>query len=177
VPDRPARATPRRRSRVRRAGALTAVVVATVATAATVHASLVRSGAVLTGVPVRSTVLTSGAFALTARPLSTLRTTTVTVPPGERHLIVARLSAQHDCKNLVAEATCVVQIVIGSGVATPGPLELPVDSKGALLYEAVRGSFGPGTYTVALQWGAVGADAIFALNRGYAFTIEQIRVA
>ncbi len=174
---------PRRRQSVgRRVAALVAVVAATAAVTATVHASLLRSGAVLTGVPVRSTVLTSATTALTNNPISTLRTATVTVPPGERHLIVGRLSAMHTCLgSLDGRAYCHVRIVIGSRVATPGPLELRSDSrsdsKGALVYEAVRGPLAPGTYDVVLQWGATGDNPIFSLDKGFVFTIEQIRVA
>jgi hypothetical protein len=163
-----------RRMRLLRAAILIVVVVATAAVTATVQASLERSSAVLVGAPVRTTVVTNGGkLALTTRPISTLRSTTITVPNGERHLVVVRLSAQQECRG----TTCQVRTVIGSGVATPGPLEVPADTLGALTYESVRGPFEAGSYSVSVQWGTVGGSLpMLAFPKGYAFVIEQIRV-
>ena len=116
-------------------------------------------------------------------------TTNVTVPSGQRALIVARFTAESDCRHLSGTGDCEgqVRILIGGVEGAPAcGVDCAFDATKAgepedLEAHAIdrsRGGIGglpAGTYTVKVQFRVLGADNFFSLDDWH-LTVERIQV-
>jgi|EndMetStandDraft_4_1072995.scaffolds.fasta_scaffold661331_1 hypothetical protein len=122
-------------------------------------------------------------------------TTTVTVPHGQRALILARFSAESNCVDGDPGEYCSVRIRIGNADGLPASgtdfafdsIRDPSNCSNALFgnncgwashsMDRSRGPFRPGTYTVRVQWRVVGATGVpsFRLD-DWSLTVERVKV-
>jgi hypothetical protein len=140
-----------------------ALVAATMLVTVAVHAALGASSTVRGQSPSRITVVRARALesttAQTFRNIPGVRTR-ITVPSGQRGLVVVRFSGQAGCASGVATAYCSIRIFVGGKQAQPktvGAGFVFLDSEaggrfGSYALERSRGGLSPGTYTVRVQW-------------------------
>jgi hypothetical protein len=120
--------------------------------------------------------------------------TTITVPARQRALILARFSGESNCSTGTVGDWCSVRIMIGGvqgGPASGSDFAFDsVDSSETAACLAAdcgweshsmdrsRGSVGPGTYTVRVQWAVVqtGASAPTFRLDDWSLTVERVRV-
>ncbi len=93
-------------------------------------------------------------------------TTTLTVPAGERWIVLARFSGDGDC--ITAPGWCTVRVLVGGVEAAPATgtdfhWESANDNRQARSMDRSSGPLDPGTYTVQVQW-AVNDLSSFSLN-------------
>ncbi|MBI1886596.1 MAG: hypothetical protein HYS09_09845 [Chloroflexi bacterium] len=112
--------------------------------------------------------------------------TTITVPSGEKALILARFSAESDCYGGAANDWCSVRILIGGSEAAPASgTDFAFDSNedgGAASQgnweshsmDRSRGALGEGTYTVKVQWMTVDTGVTFRLD-DWSLTVERVK--
>jgi hypothetical protein len=111
--------------------------------------------------------------------------TTVTVPPGQRALVIARFAASSQCGSLNPDDdACFIRILVGGVEAEPAPggafdtaACCPNSSNGdsfeSHAIERSLGSLAPGTYPVRVQWRA-DAENQFMLWSWH-LTVERAR--
>jgi hypothetical protein len=120
-------------------------------------------------------------------------TTTITVPAGQRALILARFSAESNCVDGAAGDYCTTRVRIGGVSADPASetdfafdsIDDPSNCTNALFgtqcgWESLsmdrsRGPLGPGTYTVKVQWAVTDAAVNFRLD-DWSLTVERVKV-
>jgi hypothetical protein len=122
-------------------------------------------------------------------------TTTVTVPQGQRALILARFSAESNCVDGDPGEYCSVRIRIGNVEGLPAAgtdfafdsIRDPSNCTNVLFgnncgwsshsMDRSRGPLGPGTYSVKVQWRVVGATGVpsFRLD-DWSLTVERVKV-
>ncbi len=158
-----------------------ALVVAAVG-AAGVGAGVLRGQATIDGTPATTTVITEPTGKTTSSTrFTTLKSTTITIPPGQSHLVVVRVTGSANCTdpNPLANATlpprCAIRVKVGTGAATPGFLEFT--GRSTLHAVAARGPLPAGTYPVVVQWSIYTGGGNFSMPHGTIFEIEQIRVS
>ncbi len=115
--------------------------------------------------------------------------TTITVPSGQRALILARFSAESQCTSSDESGYCTARIMIGGSEGAPAVGNdfafdtLTTDSAGANAedwweshsMDRSRGSLGPGTYTVRVQYSVITANDTFRLD-DWSLTVERVKV-
>jgi hypothetical protein len=111
--------------------------------------------------------------------------TSITVPSGQKALILARFTAASQCGSLNPDDDgCNVRVLIGGIVADPvsaGPFDTAEccsassngDSLESHAIDRSRGPLGPGTYPVKVQWVA-DAENDFQLW-GWHLTVERVK--
>jgi hypothetical protein len=162
-----------------------AVAVVGIAAAATAVAAVSGSAGSITAVKVVSDSNTQETSSRTFVDIPGAATT-ITVPPGQRGLIVARFSAASQCGSLNPDDDgCFVRILIGGIAAEPasaGPFDTaaccPNSSNGDAFeshqIERSRGPLRSGSYPVKVQWQA-DAENQFMLW-GWHLTVERARI-
>ena len=162
-----------------------AVAVVGVAVAATAFSAVSGSAGPIAAVKV---VSDSGVHETSSRTFVNIpgAATTITVPGGQRGLIVARFSAASQCGSLNPDDdSCFVRILVGGVEARPAsagafdtaaccPNSSNGDSFESHQIERSRGALSPGSYRVKVQWLA-GAENEFTLS-GWHLTVERARV-
>jgi len=159
---------------------ITALLVASTVGAAGVGAGVLRGQATIDGASATTRVITDNAGRSTGSvPFVTLRSTTITVPAGENHLVVVRLTGSAACydPNPLANAAlpprCAVRVNIGNSLASPNFLEFT--GRSTLHAVAARGPLPAGAYRVVVQWAIYTGGGRFSMPNGTIVEIEQIR--
>ncbi len=100
----------------------------------------------------------------------TLATTSITVPPNQKGIIVARFSAEALCDSHFS-GWCSVRIVIDRHEMEPAAgfdfaFAQPEDEHAAESHqiERVMSGVGSGTHTIEVQWGVTGGASLFELD-------------
>ena len=133
---------------------------------------------------VRSTeIFNTGSKTFTTIPGATA---TITVPPGERALLVARFTTQEDCNvaDLSPDGKCVARIVANSTEMKPASGGQTIDTVRAGRTTGVRsaaidrsiGPVGPGTYTIKVQVRVTGNIVILEVTDWH-LTVERVHVS
>ena len=110
---------------------------------------------------------------------------TITVPRGQKALVLARVTAASQCGSLNPDDDgCMVRIVIGGVEADPqnaGHFDTAEccsassngDSWESHAIDRSRGPLGPGAYPVTVQWRADGANQFMLW--GWHLTVERVK--
>jgi len=120
--------------------------------------------------------------------------TTITVPSGQRALILARFSAESNCSGGLVGNWCPARILIGGTEAAPASgadfafdsvdsSEVAACTPGECGWEShsmdrSRGPLDPGTYNVRVQWmveNSFGGTSTFRLD-DWSLTVERVKV-
>jgi hypothetical protein len=121
--------------------------------------------------------------------------TSITVPAGQKALIIAHFSAESDCYDADVSSWCAVRIMIGGSQGSPAVGSNfafdsidSADTAGCSgdgcgweghSMDRTRGPVGPGTYTVRVQWAAVptlfGPAPTFRLD-DWSLIVERVKV-
>jgi hypothetical protein len=159
---------------------ITALLVASTVGAAGVGAGVLRGQATIDGTPATTRVITENTGRVTTSvTFTTLRSTTITVPAGENHLVVVRLTGSAVCydpnplSNAALPPRCAVRVKVGNSFASPSFLEFT--GRSTLHAVAARGPLPAGIYPVVVQWSIYTGGGRFSMPNGTIVEIEQIR--